>query len=748
MDTTIRQVRVGASVAIERPRIGFVARMVALAAGVLMAMNVAPHSAAAADKEQVLYSFCSQAGCADGQYPDAGLIMDASGNLYGTTRNGGNASDAGTVFELTFNNGQWTESVLYSFCAQPNCADGYNPNAGLIMDASGNLYGTTTGGGGGSLGTVFKLTPNATKTAWTYTGLYSFCAQTNCTDGSYPFACLTMDAAGNLYGVTTYGGRYSALFCPQEPVGYAGCGTVFKLTPKSTPPWTETVLYRFCAQPSCSDGITPAGLILDASGTLYGTTTAGGNGSGTVFELTPNAAKTAWTHKVLYTFCAQPYCSDGAGPDAGLIMDKSGNLYGTTYYGGSSSGRGNGLSGKVFELTPNAGKTAWTYNVLYNFCSQSNCADGDGPDGGLIMDTSGNLYGTTLRGGSGYSQSQCPPNSAPYACGTAFELTPPAKGKTAWTETVLYSLCSQSNCTDGEQPLAGLIMDAAGNFYGTTTEGGANGGPYGALFKLTPPSYSLSVSVAGNGSGTVTSKPSGVNCPGSCTASFAADTTVTLAAAARTGSIFGGWGGACKSFGAQSTCTVKMSARQSVTASFSPAHSLSVFLAGSGAGTVTSQPAGVHCPSSCNASFASGTAVKLSADARSGSVFDGWGGACSSFGAASTCTVTMSAGENVTAGFSDASYPLAVTVAGAAGGGAVTSDPSGIKCSSGTCSANFASGTTVTLTANPNTGYVFEGWTGNGACWNTSTCALTMYSAESVTVNFAPVAPRPASAAP
>jgi len=195
------------------------ARLWVLAAAALTAAILLPRGAAASS-EQVLYSFCSQTNCADGAYPAAGLIMDGSGNLYGTTVHGG-ARGYGTVFQLTPTGTGWSENVLYGFCPQGNCADGANPAAGLIMDGSGNLYGTTVGGGARGYGTVFQLTP--TGTGWNENVLYSFCPQGNCADGAYPAAGLIMDGSGNLYGTTQEGGAGAAL-CDTF-----GCGTVFAL---------------------------------------------------------------------------------------------------------------------------------------------------------------------------------------------------------------------------------------------------------------------------------------------------------------------------------------------------------------------------------------------------------------------------------------------------------------------------------------------------------------------------------------
>jgi uncharacterized repeat protein (TIGR03803 family) len=326
------------------------------------------------------------------------------------------------------------ERVLHSF--NLNGADGYYPSAGLIFDAAGNLYGTTRVGTD-SYGTVFELTP-AAGGGWTETVLHNFGYGT---DGATPYAGLIFDAAGNLYGTTQYGGTY-------------GVGTVFELTPAAGGGWTETVLHNFG---NGADGSTPfAGLIFDAAGNLYGTTYQGGTYLyGTVFELTP-AGGGSWTEKVLHNFGNG---TDGAAPYAGLIFDAAGNLYGTTYQGGTYSS-----SGTVFELTPAAGG-GWTETVLHNF--NYNGTDGNYPYAGLIFDAAGNLYGTTYQGGT-------------YFYGTVFELTPTAGG--GWTEKVLYSF--NNNGADGYYPQAGLILDAAGNLYGTTSYGGTYS--YGTVFELTP----------------------------------------------------------------------------------------------------------------------------------------------------------------------------------------------------------------------------------------------------------------------
>jgi len=418
--------------------------------------------AASAQKESVLYSFCTQTNCTDGANPSAGLVFDQKGNAYGTTSQGG-AYDS-SVCRLLSNHGcgvvfklgsAGKETVLHSFCAQANCADGANPIAGLVFDQKGNLYGTTFLGGaygngycfaGGSCGIVFKLTPKGK-----YTVLYNFCAQLDCTDGENPAAGLVFDRKGNLYGTTSDGGIFNG--CSD-----CGAGVVFKLTPEGK----ETVLHFFCSEWRCVDGEYPSGgLVSDKKGNFYGTAGSGGAyGDGVVFKLTSEG-----TYTVLYSFCGLYNCPDGASPASGLVFDQKGNLYGTTNFGGALGG------GTVFKLTPEGKET-----VLYGFCKQNNCADGTWPEG-LIFDQRGNLYGEARYGGNPTCSS---------GCGVAFKLTP--KGK----YTILHSFCSQSNCTDGENPNAGLVFDPKGKLYSTTGYGGvnnsncANPGTCGVIFKLTP----------------------------------------------------------------------------------------------------------------------------------------------------------------------------------------------------------------------------------------------------------------------
>jgi uncharacterized repeat protein (TIGR03803 family) len=303
--------------------------------------------------ETVLHAF---AGGSDGAAPNGGVIEDANGALYGTTTAGG-AFGSGTVYRLKHMN----ETVLYSFAGG---ADGADPQAGLTMDAAGNLYGTTTGGGPAGNGTVFRLAPPVGGNGpWTETVLYSFGTGT---DGAAPIAGVNLDAAGNLYGTTSLGGAYAY-------------GTVFRLTPGSV--WTEDILHSF---QNADDGSYPyAGLISDAAGNLYGATTEGGmNEGGTVFELAPSGG--SWTFSVLTSVSGWGI----SGPFRNLTLDASGNIFGTTHCDGDNT------AGTIFELTPSGG--SWTYRLLYTFTGGS---DGLFSISNLVLKR-GKLYGTTIEGGA------------------------------------------------------------------------------------------------------------------------------------------------------------------------------------------------------------------------------------------------------------------------------------------------------------------------------------------------------------
>jgi uncharacterized repeat protein (TIGR03803 family) len=312
-----------------------------------------------------LYNFCTVAGCADGNAPH-GLVQAANGDFYGTTVAGGANGNWGTVFRIT-PSGQLT--TLHSFCTETECTDGYSPS-GLVQATNGDFYGTTDGGGTNQGGTVFKITPSGKLTT-----LYSFCAQAGCTDGYDPNASLVQATNGDLYGTTFLGGANG------------NGGTVFKITLSGT----LTTLYSFCAETGCTDGFGPeSGFVQAANGDLYGTTAQGGaNGDGTlptggtVFKVTLGGMLTT-----LYSFCAETNCADGEDPYGGLVQAINGDLYGTTFSGGSLG------AGAIFKIAPRGALT-----TLHNFCTETGCADGVSPTG-LVEATSGILYGTTAYGGT------------------------------------------------------------------------------------------------------------------------------------------------------------------------------------------------------------------------------------------------------------------------------------------------------------------------------------------------------------
>jgi uncharacterized repeat protein (TIGR03803 family) len=265
-----------------------------------------------------LHSFCQLSGCTDGTLPAGGLVQGTNGNLYGTTAGGG-ANNRGTVFKITLSG---VLTTLYSFCSQEACADGALPYAGLVLATNGNFYGTTEDGGKYSYGTIFEITPGGSLTT-----LYSFCAENGCPDGARPSVSLVQATTGQFYGTTQAGGANKDSGCAVE-----GCGTVFEITGSGA----LTTLYSFCSQRGCLDGQTPdAGLVQATNGNFYGTTLYGGanNNNGTVFEITPSGALTT-----LYSFCSRSGCTDGQGPAAGLIQATDGNLYGTTTAGGKGGG--------------------------------------------------------------------------------------------------------------------------------------------------------------------------------------------------------------------------------------------------------------------------------------------------------------------------------------------------------------------------------------------------------------------------
>jgi uncharacterized repeat protein (TIGR03803 family) len=392
----------------------------------------------------VLYRF--KGGTADGENPEAGLVLDSSGNLYGTTVFGTGclptacAPLPGMVFKVTSTG----ETIMHNFTGAPTACgttgnpacDGASPYGGVLLDPTNNAYGTTNTGGASNLGTVFKISTTGEKVLHSFTGSPS--------DGAFPYAGVVEDSAGNIYGTTSAGGASNK-------------GAVFKIEPSGT----ETLLYSFKGG---EDGASPyGGLLRNAAGDLFGTASAGGiatgncfpSGCGVVFLVTSTG-----TEHILYRFAGSP---DAASPFAGLIVDSSDNVYGTTYNGGTGACT-NGC-GTIFEIDK-AGKET----VLYSFQGYPN--DGAFPLGGVVRDSTGDLYGTTTYGGASDS-------------GAVFEL--PAAGP----EKLLYSFTGE---TDGAIPRSGLIMDSSGNLYGTTYGGGVSGpscggepaDSCGVVFKLKP----------------------------------------------------------------------------------------------------------------------------------------------------------------------------------------------------------------------------------------------------------------------
>jgi len=399
---------------------------------------------------QTLYGFQAPP---DGNYPEAGLVADSKGALYGTTYGGGSGG-WGSVFQLVQQNGVWTENVLHDFTCCGN--DGENPQGGVILDKAGNLFGATTQGPNGC-GVVYEVSP-AGQGKWTETVLHTF---TYKVDGCEPFDNLVMDRKGALYGTTGYGG----------PIGY---GMAYKLTPpiKQGGAWKLKILYAFTGQ---ADGRTPeSDLVFDKHGALYGTTIYGGpSGQGVVYKLAPPLQKGgAWTETALYSFTST---SDGGLPQSGLVFDKAGNLYGMTRHGGLSSGCiiYSYYCGVVFKLTPKGG--SWKETVLHRFTGK-----GDGAEPvftSLVLGKKGALYGVTNIGGE---PQDCPNQSS--GCGVVFKLQPPTQKGGKWKEKVLHTF---TNSTDGAMPVGTLLLDAKGNLYGTSIISDGYGG-FGTVFEVTP----------------------------------------------------------------------------------------------------------------------------------------------------------------------------------------------------------------------------------------------------------------------
>ena len=386
----------------------------------------------------------------DGQSPSGALVVDASGNLYGTTSIGG-AHGFGTVFQLatpTTPGGPWLESILYSFTGG---ADGAKPR-GLAIDKGGNLYGTTASGGAtgncvGGCGTVFKLkAPAAAGGTWDYRILHRFAGGT--ADGSNPIGALVVDSRGVVYGVTRYGGAYSESETDRA-------GVVFRVQSRGSG-FAETVLYNFGA---LGDGASPLwGVMLDGLGNAYGTTGYGGTAdAGIVFKLSPQAPGEPWAETILYSFSGQESASSE------LILDKSGNLFGTKEADGV-------YGGSVWRLSPPAsGQTAWRYQDMF---VMPGVADGAHPSGLFLDRATSTFYGTTQ-----YS------NYLSTGCGVVYQLTQPAVAGDSWTYKVLYAFTGDE---DACYPRFALTRDASGTYYGVTKNYDVDGDDFGTVFQVTP----------------------------------------------------------------------------------------------------------------------------------------------------------------------------------------------------------------------------------------------------------------------
>ena len=404
---------------------------------------------AALGQGRTLYSFN---GTSDGDAPTAGLVRDAAGNLYGTTRGGGDQQDqqcltqidgCGVVFEVTQSGGTWTETVIHTFVPG---TDGTRPQGNLTIDSAGNLYGVAGYGGGTtcSCGTVYELSPVGDGT-WTEKILYAFKGGS---DGNYPEAGVIFDKAGNLYGTTAFG--------VNSGCNGLGCGMIFELSPGTGGTWTEKILYTF---QDGGDGAEPgSALVFDKAGNLYGTAAIGGDvtcnppyGCGTVYEISPSAG--SWTEKALYIFeCGQSGCF----PNSGLAIDGAGNLYGNMIGGGTVG------YGYVYKLAPQNGGT-FQLSQIHSF----DFTLGGAPEGTPLY-ASGILYGTASNGGVNGARCQ-------GVCGGVYRLA---------LSGLHFSFVSFGRASKGESPYGGLVMDPAGELYGTTIAGGAHGA--GTVFEITP----------------------------------------------------------------------------------------------------------------------------------------------------------------------------------------------------------------------------------------------------------------------
>jgi len=425
---------------------------------VLSVLSLLLFQTAQAQTETDLYNFCSLGGCSDGENPIGPLVAGANGAFYATSGSGG-TSGSGTVFGLYpepaggcegSNQGNgWCEFVLYNFCSVANCLDGNEPNGNVSylnghFRTPGNLYGTTYSGGSHNYGVVFEISskpvqsgcPAGSNTSggWCETVLYNFCSfplGSDCQDGNNPFGNLVEDSAGNLYGTVKNG--------------------VFQLSPNQQGGWDSELIY--------ADTFVISGLVIDSADNLFGIDVGDVPGLGNVFKISLSQA--SFPHENIYTFKATSKNGIPNGPPA---VDSAGNVYGTTF----GTAGGDSLPGTVWKLTPVTGKKGVTYTkkVLHTFTAEKG---GLNPGGGVLLDSTGNIYSTAAYGGDTVCQ-------IGPGCGTLFELV--ASG-----DTYKYKLLWKFNGTNGAAPYSSPILDSAGDLYGVTSAGGANN--LGTMYEVT-----------------------------------------------------------------------------------------------------------------------------------------------------------------------------------------------------------------------------------------------------------------------
>ena len=413
-----------------------VCRMFVVSLALTLALAIGP--SATAQTFRVIHTF---SGSGDGSTPNATMVTDQAGNLYGTTSYGGAQSGfagSGIVFKLVQRNSSWVLTSLYTF---QGGSDGAYPGAPVVIAPNGTLYGTTSLGGnpgcpaGKGCGTVYQLRPQSTVCRsilcpWTKTVLYSFSGGT---DGANPaYGQLLLDPSGNIYGTTGGGGD-------------VGSGVVYELT-HSSGGWQQSVLHSFGGM---GDGLQPqSGVVFDSQLNLYGTTVEGGSqGNGTVYELTRSGS--AWVISKQHDLA-----NEGNSPYAGVVLDQLGNVYGATFFGGPGNG------GTIFQLVTSGDR--WNSNILAVFSPLG--GQGVGVPSSLTMDAAGNLYGTTETDGA-------------HGFGSVFKLVPQ---NGSWVLTTLYDFAGGS---DGCTPGGGVTLAPSGNLYGTTQGCGTG---YGVVWEIAP----------------------------------------------------------------------------------------------------------------------------------------------------------------------------------------------------------------------------------------------------------------------